>query len=593
MPSPCYDHPCRVILLLDLDCFYAQCERVRLGLENATTSLALLQWNSVLAVTYPARELFDIKRGDSWDQVQAKSNGQCLAIHLPLLTELKAEGRAASTDDTVEAAYEQVFQLSHEERQRVLTREVGRRRQNSEGKACLERYRLASTRIFGVVLQALEERLSQQFILERASIDELFIDVTDYCWEDSYSRTVEESEKIRHIMRQTCLVAHDNNCSQDDDPRVVQALHRGAWVASEIRAAVFDQLGFTISAGISTSKLTAKLGASYGKPNGQALIVPSRIPAVMAATMISKCRNLGGKIGKIVCRMLPGGEKETMGSVSQHLSLPMLVQELGPSSAQLVFDAARGMDSEPVKSTQNALVKSITSFKSFPRARVDGIDPWLRLLAADIVRRVETDSHRNHRLPKSCTVHYNYSQETITRTSRSLRIVFPRDNNASRRIDSLVQRTKSEIVSKEGENIWLYRVGLCAMNFEMQSFVGGISSFFKTTHSPDGKASVMTARSIPITGSLGSPELSNSSSNADGDEQLALKLQKQYDCDKQGESVKMAPRTGPEEPVDRDLELARKLQQQYDREHNVLAILDQRPKKRKKIDSFFTQFRTK
>ena len=103
----------------------------------------------------------------------------------------------------------------------------------------------------------------------------------------------------------------------------------------------------------------------------------------------------------------------------------------------------------------------------------------------------------------------------------------------------------------------------------------------------------MTARSIPITGSLGSPELSNSSSNADGDEQLALKLQKQYDCDKQGESVKMAPRTGPEEPVDRDLELARKLQQQYDREHNVLAILDQRPKKRKKIDSFFTQFRTK
>lgn len=35
--------PVRVILLLDLDCFYAQCERVRLGLDAETCSLALLQ----------------------------------------------------------------------------------------------------------------------------------------------------------------------------------------------------------------------------------------------------------------------------------------------------------------------------------------------------------------------------------------------------------------------------------------------------------------------------------------------------------------------------------------------------------------------
>jgi hypothetical protein len=35
--------PCRIILLLDLDCFYAQCERVRLGLDPETCSLALLQ----------------------------------------------------------------------------------------------------------------------------------------------------------------------------------------------------------------------------------------------------------------------------------------------------------------------------------------------------------------------------------------------------------------------------------------------------------------------------------------------------------------------------------------------------------------------
>ena len=68
----------RVILLLDMDCFYAQCETVRLGLDRELP-LALIQviilsisivwgrksnqllycamhmqWNSALAVSYPA-----------------------------------------------------------------------------------------------------------------------------------------------------------------------------------------------------------------------------------------------------------------------------------------------------------------------------------------------------------------------------------------------------------------------------------------------------------------------------------------------------------------------------------------------------------
>ena len=62
----------RVILLLDLDCFYAQCETVRLGLDPSLP-LCLLQWNSALAVNYPARNLFDLKRGAKFEEIQLKS----------------------------------------------------------------------------------------------------------------------------------------------------------------------------------------------------------------------------------------------------------------------------------------------------------------------------------------------------------------------------------------------------------------------------------------------------------------------------------------------------------------------------------------
>lgn len=44
-----------------------------------------IQWNSALAVNYPARE-FGIKRGDSFQVIQEKSRNKCVAIHLPVMS---------------------------------------------------------------------------------------------------------------------------------------------------------------------------------------------------------------------------------------------------------------------------------------------------------------------------------------------------------------------------------------------------------------------------------------------------------------------------------------------------------------------------
>lgn len=52
--------PLRVVALCDSDAFYAACEMVRLGV-NKETPLVVLQWDSLIAVNYPARE-FGITR---------------------------------------------------------------------------------------------------------------------------------------------------------------------------------------------------------------------------------------------------------------------------------------------------------------------------------------------------------------------------------------------------------------------------------------------------------------------------------------------------------------------------------------------------
>lgn len=332
-------HHQRVILLLDMDCFYAQCETVRLGLPQ-DLPLALMQWNSALAVNYPAR-VFGIKRGDTFEDVQSKSKGACVAIHLQVTPlneatspttkkssieeEDTTPGYAIIDDPSDWSAYDDEFNQSTEIREQMYRNEKNRMISRTVGKACLDRYRLASSRIFSLIDDTLVTKIGRKnFILERASIDELFIDVTAFCYmscegvvsersdvdvvmkflsdcdiadrsgNSMFSKSGIESSKETVICHETCVDVDESNGT------IGKALRRGCHVAKTVRQVLYDTLGFTLSAGVSTNKLVAKLAATYGKPNGQALVYPSAMFKVMDEIQINKARMLGGKLGRRV-----------------------------------------------------------------------------------------------------------------------------------------------------------------------------------------------------------------------------------------------------------------------------------------------------
>lgn len=133
----------------------------------------------------------------------------------------------------------------------------------------------------------------------------MFIDVTAFCNNPDYApdessddhesnKNGSESPSIEIQFRSTCQndalqsLAETNICDESNlHPYCVQAenaLVLGCRIARIVRRKVFDELNFTLSAGISTSKLVAKLGATYGKPNGQAVIFPNAIPKVCGGT---------------------------------------------------------------------------------------------------------------------------------------------------------------------------------------------------------------------------------------------------------------------------------------------------------------------
>eukprot|EP00804_Cyclotella_cryptica_P027696 CCRYP_010307-RC/>CCRYP_010307-RC protein AED:0.07 eAED:0.07 QI:1374/1/1/1/1/1/6/61/401 len=192
-----------------------------------------------------------------------------------------------------------------------------------------------------------------------------------------------------------------------------------------------------------------------------------------------------------------------MGSISRLLSLDDLVKAIGEESGKWVFHACRGICTEEVKSTIKVLPKSITAFKSFSGVGYPELEKWTELLARDIMKRVEIDSGRNNRLPKSCTLGYTTEPGIYKKSSslslyfsvephcfswhshnmctggawigRSVRLAFPTDRDFDVRVKRLVNSTRK--VLTESGHTTVIRLGYSAIDFVNRP-AKGIESFF-------------------------------------------------------------------------------------------------------------------
>ena len=80
--------PLRVVALCDSDAFYAACERIRLGLDPSAP-LVVQQWESLIAISYPARK-FGISRMDKIKDAKKKCPN-LVAVHVATYKEGEKE----------------------------------------------------------------------------------------------------------------------------------------------------------------------------------------------------------------------------------------------------------------------------------------------------------------------------------------------------------------------------------------------------------------------------------------------------------------------------------------------------------------------
>ena len=173
-------------------------------------------------------------------------------------------------------------------------------------------------------------------------------------------------------------------------------------MARQIRQKIFEDLGITASAGISSNKFLAKIASDWNKPNGQFSIPDKDIQNFILKVNIRKIYGVGEKTEIVL-------NKHRIQTCSdlQKLSKESLIKLLGKYGCTL-YSLSRGIDNRLVQddkiskslSVEDTYVKDLTNY--------DQAANELNKLYLELKKRLGKEIHKD-RLIKSCFIKVKFN----------------------------------------------------------------------------------------------------------------------------------------------------------------------------------------
>ena len=160
------------------------------------------------------------------------------------------------------------------------------------------------------------------------------------------------------------------------------ALEEAIAVAKRVRARVRDEVGLTVSAGVASGKMVAKIASDSCKPDGLAVIAPGTEAEYLAPMDVGKLWGVGPKSR---ARLVEAGIA-TIGDIAA-LDDARLYELFGRFGKEM-RDLARGTDTRPVESERET--RSVSSETTFEYDISDDakLAEIIRELAADVAERL-------------------------------------------------------------------------------------------------------------------------------------------------------------------------------------------------------------
>ncbi|KAG7751116.1 hypothetical protein KL912_000249 [Ogataea haglerorum] len=363
------DSPLSVIGHIDINAYFAQYEQIRLGL-TPQDPVVCLQWNSLIAVSYAARE-YGISRMDSLQTAKMKC-------------------------PDVVVAHTAVFKKGED-----VWKYVDYLPEPVDHKVSLEPYRRESRKMM---------RFFKGFCdsVEKASVDECFLDLGRMV----YRKMMELFPQLREIPenpRDTMLPpipdklpreleeTHGIFIPVENDDIIVSdwddvAMMIGSLLGYELRQQLKKEMGYTTSFGVGRVKTVAKLASDFKKPNEQTTVLNRAIDNFFDNFSLTDFWSMGGKIGRQILETLEvdSGSREVR-YIRDNFSLADLTRELKDHQlAERLYKMVRGEMRQQIK--QRTDVKSMGSHKNFRGnsvSRPEDILDWFKVFIVDLTLRLQ------------------------------------------------------------------------------------------------------------------------------------------------------------------------------------------------------------
>ncbi|MES1904309.1 MAG: hypothetical protein MHPSP_000113 [Paramarteilia canceri] len=254
------------------------------------------------------------------------------------------------------------------------------------GKSDLTIFRRSSQEIFDIIAN----RFS---LIERASIDEAYIDLTNEIegiLNKEHFLLNLKSTLICKEKEPISLSAKQISEMKTEDKKYLF----GAYLIEKCRQEIFEKSSFTCSAGISVNKTMAKIICSFNKPNMQTVVFGNLVGKIMQNIPLHKVRGLGGKFGREVSDKLG---VELMGDIVERFSLKGLQEKFGYQTGNWLYDLSLGRDDEIV--LNRTVSKSIGCSKNFPGNSMlkknSEVIRWIGLMCEEIEGRLKSEKESN------------------------------------------------------------------------------------------------------------------------------------------------------------------------------------------------------
>lgn len=459
----------RIVVLVDMDCFFCQVE-VKLQPNLKGKPLAVVQYNQwqsggIIAVNYEARD-----HGVSRHMRAEEAKKKCPEL--------------------------------------VLATVPGVR-----GKPDTSRYRIAGREVVEVLMKHCN-------VIERASVDEAYLDITEVVDREITSSQPSLTEMIEGLPN-TFVIGYSTVGNNEEAHRreAVENWINSAYgelgdiqsrrlavagtIVERIRADVYETTGYRCSAGVSYNKILAKLACGLHKPNRQTILPLAGVPSLYQTLPVKKVRNLGGKFGDVVIESLGCNVMADLLSYS----LKDLQTRFDDKTGLWLYNIARGTDNEPV--TNRLISKSIGSCKNFPGKLAivskETLEHWVKQLSLDMSGRLDQDLEENNRKATLLTISYHYYKDNKTiNQSRSCRL-------ASYKSETIMKNCL-DIIIKFASKYPIAFMGMSASKFiEIDKGRTNFRNFFTTNSDATDVSEQLSASSANST--TNKPDASPNSEN--------------------------------------------------------------------------------